>query len=315
MCRGDGRGAVVDLRLCFENVIEAAHGSGAALKNVGDPTQRNHRPNENAEIAIKGDQCAERNSAGQHEMAALPENDKKRDADHGLERGHEHAPSTDELDVARDVLTIGFIEAVDFGFLLGVSANDADTGEIFLNFGGERRERSLDFFVEFVDHFAEMLDDNSDKRHRKKNPQRELARKLGHHRDGEGHADNGLAAVHDAGTEDHAHGVEVVSGAGHEFAGAVAHIKLGFEQKKAIQQAAADVEFDVARNADENPASKERKNGAYANERDEQKAIDAKGVAAVRRVEGNRAAQPRASQKMALRAAFKGMGAARENIC
>src|SRR6266478_5764328 len=63
--RGDFREAVVDLRLRAKDVIQAAHGSGAALEDVGDPTERNHGPNENAEEGIESDQGAERNLAAE----------------------------------------------------------------------------------------------------------------------------------------------------------------------------------------------------------------------------------------------------------
>src|SRR6266481_7639449 len=94
-------------------------------------------------------------------MAALPENDEERKADQCLERGHEHAPGADEFDIAGDVLAIGLVEAADFGFFLGVSANDADTGEILLDFGGESGERSLNCFVEIVNDFSEVTHGNS----------------------------------------------------------------------------------------------------------------------------------------------------------
>src|SRR6266403_4748947 len=134
----DGGCAVVDLRLRAEDVIQAAHGGGAALENVGDPAESDHGPNEQAEIAIEGDQGAERNLAAKKLVAALPENNEERNADECLERGHEHAPSADELNITSYVFPVGLVEAADFGFFLGVGADDADTRKIFLNFGGQR---------------------------------------------------------------------------------------------------------------------------------------------------------------------------------
>src|SRR4029077_13224183 len=61
--RGDGGAPVVDLGLRAEDVIEAAHGGGAALKYVGDPTESNHRPNQQPEKAVESNERAKRNLA------------------------------------------------------------------------------------------------------------------------------------------------------------------------------------------------------------------------------------------------------------
>ena len=223
-------------------------------------------------------------------MAALPEHHQKREPDQHLERGHEHAPEADQFEVAVDVFAIGFVEAANLGFFLCVGAHHAHARQIFLRFGGKHRERRLNLFVERVDHFAEVPDGDGDDGHGEKNPKRERAREPEHQDDGEDHANDGLAAVHDARAEDHAHGVQIVGGARHQFAGAVADVEFRLHKEKAIQQIAADIEFDVARNADENPTSHERKHGSHRNESDKQQAIDAECVAAVGRVEGNRTA-------------------------
>src|SRR6266446_5202506 len=89
-------------------------------------------------------------------MAALPEYDEEGKADEGLERRHKHAPGADELDVASHVFAIGLVEATDFGFFLGVGADDADAGKIFLDLGGEGGERGLNHFVEIVNNFAKV---------------------------------------------------------------------------------------------------------------------------------------------------------------
>ena len=106
-------------------------------------------------------------------MPALPQDNQKRYADKRLERRHEHAPGADQLDVARDILAVGLVKAANFGFFLCVGANDAHSGKIFLHLRGQRRERSLNFFVQLVNHFAEMLHDYGDDRYRKQNPKRE----------------------------------------------------------------------------------------------------------------------------------------------
>ena len=265
VCGRNFGGAVVDLRSGAQDVVKAAGGGGAALEDIGYPAQSDHRPDENAEIGVERDQGAERNFAAEELMAALPENDQERRADEGLERGHEHAPGADQLDVARNVFAVGLVEAADFGFFLGIGANDADAGKILLHFRGERSERSLNFFVELVDDLAEVADGNEDDRDRQENPERQRTRKLRQDQQGEDHGGQRLAGVHDAGAENHADVVEIVCGARHQFAGAVADVKLRLHQQQAIEEVAANVEFDVARDADKDPSRRERKSAFEQN--------------------------------------------------
>ncbi len=66
-------------------------------------------------------------------------------------------------------------------------------------------------------------------------------------------------------TEDHADGVEVVGGAGHQFAGTITHVEFGLEDQQTFEEIVANVEFDVAGDADERPA---RGEGEKALDRD-----------------------------------------------
>src|SRR5438876_102649 len=95
------RAAVIDIGLGGEDVIEPAHGSGAALKNVGDPSEGDHGPNELPQVSVESNQRAEGNLAAEKLVAALPQHDEKGCADKRLKRGHEHTPGADELNVAR----------------------------------------------------------------------------------------------------------------------------------------------------------------------------------------------------------------------
>src|ERR1700730_14000617 len=225
-------------------------------------------------------------------MSALPEDDEERGADERLERGHEHAPSANQLDVAGDVFAIGLVEASNFGFFLGISTDDAHAREMLLNLSGERGQGSLDHFVEIMDDFAEMADSYRYDRHGQEHPKRQGRRQAGHDDDGENHGDQRLAGVHDAGAEDHAHVVEIVGGTRHELARAIADVELRLHQKKAIEKAAAEVEFDIARNADEHPARGERHQAFQQHANNQDETVDAQSAAAMRCVKGNVAAEP-----------------------
>src|SRR6266576_811632 len=138
------RVAVIDIGLGGEDVIEPAHGSGAALKNVGDPSEGDHGPNEQSEVSVKGNQRAKRDLAAEELVAALPQHDQECRADERLKGRHEHAPGANKLDVARNVFAIGPVEAADLRFFLSISANNAHASKIFLDARGERGKRRLD---------------------------------------------------------------------------------------------------------------------------------------------------------------------------
>jgi hypothetical protein len=109
-----------------------------------------------------------------------------------------------------------------------------------------------------------------------------------------------LARVHDAGAENHANVIEIVGGTGHQLAGAVANVELRLHQQEAVEEVAANVELDVARDADENPPRREREGALEQDANQKHETIDAERVAAVRRVERNGAAQPGAGKQMSL---------------
>ena len=65
---------------------------------------------------------------------------------------------------------------------------------------------------------------------------------------------HGVGGVHDARADQHAHGVQVVGHAGHDVAGAGALVVAVGEALEVGEQVVAEVEFDFARNADQDPA-------------------------------------------------------------
>jgi hypothetical protein len=66
--------------------------------------------------------------------------------------------------------------------------------------------------------------------------------------------EDGVGAVHQGGAEQHAHGIQVVGHAGHDVAGTVALIEARVLLLQFAEQVVAQVELDVARDADQNPA-------------------------------------------------------------
>src|SRR6266404_1267731 len=247
-------------------------------------------------------------------MAALPEDDEEGGADERLERGHEHAPGANEFDVAGDVFAIGFVEAANFGFFLGVSTDDTHAREILLNFSGKSGQGGLNHFVEIMDDFAEMADGYRYDGHGQQHPKRQGRRQAGHDDDGENHGHERLAGVHDAGAKNHADIVEVVGGARHQFTSAIANVEFGLHEQQPIEQASTQIEFDIARDADENPARGEGHRTFEQDADNQDEAVDAERVTAVRGVEENAAAEPVASKRFCVRVALERSRAAGEDI-
>ena len=66
--------------------------------------------------------------------------------------------------------------------------------------------------------------------------------------------EDGVGAVHERRAEQHAHGIQVVGHAGHDVAGAIALIEARVLLLQLAEEVVAQVELDLARDADENPA-------------------------------------------------------------
>src|SRR5438552_4215278 len=106
--------AVIDIGLGGENVIEPAHGGGAALKNICDPSEGDHGPDEHGKKPIEGNESAEGNLVAEDLMTTLPQHNEKGCADERLERRHEHAPDSNKADVLGNVYAVGPVKAADF---------------------------------------------------------------------------------------------------------------------------------------------------------------------------------------------------------
>ncbi len=81
------------------------------MEDIGDESQRDHRENELDHVRVEGHEFTQRDLPGNHLAAAEPQDQHKRQADQGRQRGHEHAPGANQLQVARDVLAVGSVEA------------------------------------------------------------------------------------------------------------------------------------------------------------------------------------------------------------
>ena len=79
-CGELGRG-IMDGRLRVEDVVQTAHGGGAALEDIGDESQRDHGENELDHVRVEGHEFTQRDLPGHHLTAAEPEDQHERQAD------------------------------------------------------------------------------------------------------------------------------------------------------------------------------------------------------------------------------------------
>src|SRR5712692_3458443 len=68
----DFRVAIIDIRFGGEDIIQPAHGSRAALKDICDPSKGDHGPDEHGKVAVESNQRTQGNLAAEQLMAALP---------------------------------------------------------------------------------------------------------------------------------------------------------------------------------------------------------------------------------------------------
>ena len=189
-----------------------------------------------------------------HEVSAEPEHDDYGYAQHEFQGRPEHSHQADQAQAAADVFLVGGFEGGDFGLLLHIGADDAGAGEIFLGAGRDVGEHGLNAFEALVNAASEILDDDAGDGQREKGEQGELGADGEHEEQRSGGEDDGIGGVHDGRTEQHADGVEIVGGAGHDVAGAVALVVGVGEALQVLEQVVAQIEFDIAGDADDDPA-------------------------------------------------------------
>ena len=100
---------------------------------------------------------------------------------------------------------------------------------------------------------------------------------------------DGVGGVHDRRADQHANGVQIVGGARHDVAGARALIKAVGEPLQMSEEVVAQIEFDFARNADQNPARQELEDGFNAGNPQQHQSVGEQllaGDAAIQIVDG-----------------------------
>jgi hypothetical protein len=101
---------------------------------------------------------------------------------------------------------------------------------------------------------AEILDDDAGDGQRQKGVEGQLGADGEHETQSAGGEDDGVGRVHDSGAEQHPDGEEVVGGAGHNVTRAIALVVGVREAFEVREQVVAQIELDIAGDADDYPA-------------------------------------------------------------
>ena len=166
------------------------------------------------------------------------------------------------------------LEGVDLGLFLREGADEAGGGEVFLGLRGDVGEHGLDALEALVDLAAQNLHEDAGERQRGERGQSKHGADAQQEVEREDGEQDGVRAVHDAGAEEHADGVEVVGHARHDVAGAALLVVLGGLLFELQEEIVAEVEFDVAGDADEDPAREEQEDALGDGDGDKQPGVE-----------------------------------------
>ena len=90
---------------------------------------------------------------------------------------------------------------------------------------------------------------------------------------------DGVGRIHDGRTQQHAHRIQVISGAGHDVAGACALVVGIRKPFQVFEQVVAQIKFDLAGNPNQLPAGQKLKNAFGYGNRDQYQGIEDELVA------------------------------------
>ena len=154
LCRVHGeprRLRIRDVGATVENFKDPFPRRHAALQEVRDPSERDHRPRQHHEVRVERDQLADRHPPRHHLPAAEPEHEECADTH---QEGHArvvHRLHADQSAVAPHVLLVGEPEALDFEGLLAVRPNHSHAGQGLLRHRADLGQLLLDTLEPPVD--------------------------------------------------------------------------------------------------------------------------------------------------------------------
>src|ERR1039458_1198072 len=191
---------------------------------------------------------------GEDQVAAGKQRDDHGNAEDKLERGPQHAHELDKTQGAGDVLAVEPFEEAYLRLLAGKGADQAGAGVVLLGLRGDLGEAGLDALEAVVNPVAKVLDQDAGHRHGRQSHQGEPGADAQQEKQGEYGEEDGVGAERESRAQQHAHGIQVIGHSGHNVAGAVALIEARVLPLQVAEEVVAQVELNLPRDADENPA-------------------------------------------------------------
>ncbi len=185
--------------------------------------------------------------------SAKPEHEHHGAAEHEFQRGPEHAHQAHQAQAAADVFLVFSFEGSNLRFFLHVGADQARSREVLLRARGDVGEHGLNSFEAIVNAAAKRLNHDAHRRQRQKRVEREPWTDRDHEGQRTRGVDDSIGGIHDRRAQQHTHRVQVVGGACHDVACAMALV-IGVRQAfESLKKIVAQVELDVAGDTDHDP--------------------------------------------------------------
>ena len=236
-------------RLRLQDPVQATHRRRAALIEVHDPAERDHRPDEQRQVEAERNELADRDRPGHH-----LERSESGHQDHGHTRDQhedrvEGARGHHEPHVPAPVVRVVLVELTFLLRFLRVGAHEADPGQILLHEGRQRGELLLDLFEAPMDDPAEEEDDGREDDHRHHGVHRQPRADVEHEAEREDEARDRVHGVHDGRAGGHPHRQGVVRRAAHQIARTGVAVEGRVEPEQVAEEVVAQVGLDASADA------------------------------------------------------------------
>src|SRR6266481_4747654 len=256
-----------------QHFIDPSGGGQSSLKNVDDPPHGNHWPGQHHDVSHEADKLAESHVMQQYFTRAQPEHKSNGQSKKQFQGGPKHSHEPGQRQAAGNVFLIGAFKEGDFCLFLSISADDPRTGEIFLRPRRDIGKLGLNFFKALVNPPPKILHQNAGQRQRDKGIQGESGADPPHEKQS-GHGKHyRVCRIHNGWAQQHTHRIQVIGGASHNVAGPGLLVVRKRERFKMGENIIPEIVFNLARDADDQPACEELEDALAQGDSDQQQRV------------------------------------------